>query len=51
MIGRQQNQDCFLARKVGDGETANAGCNSLGARQCSAIEAKQLSKPENIIGH
>ena len=25
--------------------------DSLGARQCSAIEAKQLSKPENIIGH
>jgi len=23
----------------------------LGARQCSAVEAKQLAKPENFIAH
>ena len=25
--------------------------DALGARQCSAVEAKQLAKPENIIEH
>jgi len=25
--------------------------DTLGARQCSAVEAKQLVKPENFIAH